>query len=380
MADLVVSSLGNSPGDSSWDRKYNVSRRSHSNAALRQFIKQTCCSFSQWRPWQQRILLCGLTNRCSVHQLELLSSALEPIFHRDFATALTGSYPQSALREGISVKRKLDRLERLERSSDIINRPDKRVGSRRQSNVSRKSSSLRVGAGRDSGLNRSTKLSVSSVSEVVSQASSRRSRRSLSRLRSKPSMSGETNSAAVQSWTAARDRVVSSDAESANEFPVFSTGNGDGNMQLVASSLESFSLSRTHIRDTENCSTNFQSSQSQPLALNPVSLLPLRGKLAHDHLPSYNASDVSGPSASTDNYFLPQDSGDDLAEMKAKVMPVMARLAMGTYFITPQRGRLAERFKSQLKEIWRVKWINTSQSFQLFHSCFMFSLVFGVNK
>jgi hypothetical protein len=43
--------------------------------------------------------------------------------------------------------------------------------------------------------------------------------------------------------------------------------------------------------------------------------------------------------------------------MKAKVMPTMAGLAMGTYFITPQRARLAERFKSQLKEIWQVKWI-----------------------
>ena len=36
-ANLVVPSLGNSPGDSSWDQ---VSRMSHLNAPLRQSIKQ----------------------------------------------------------------------------------------------------------------------------------------------------------------------------------------------------------------------------------------------------------------------------------------------------------------------------------------------------
>lgn len=358
MASLA---LRNSQGDMSLDRKM-----SHSNAALRQFTKQTCSSFSQWRPWQQRILLCGLTNRCSFHQLELLSSALEPIFHRDFATAVSGSYPQSALLQSITVKRKLERLERLERSSGIINRPEKRIlgrsVSRRHSNVSSyrygKSSSLRVSAAadraRDTGLNRSTKLSVSSAPEAMSQTSSRE--KHLSGLRSKPSLSIETNSSAVPSSAPDWPGVVSSDVESAVEFSVCSTGHEDGHTQMT-SSMESFSLPRTQLRDTEKSSTNFQSSQSKPLARKPTPLLPLRGKLAHDHLPSYNASEVSGPSVSTGNYFLSQVSRVDLAGMKAKVMPTMAGLAMGTYFITPQRARLAERFKSQLKEIWQVKWI-----------------------
>ncbi|KAH9495050.1 hypothetical protein Btru_018693 [Bulinus truncatus] len=46
-------------------------------------INQTVCQWmEQWRPWQQKTLICSIANRCSVSQLEMLSTTLEPIKQR----------------------------------------------------------------------------------------------------------------------------------------------------------------------------------------------------------------------------------------------------------------------------------------------------------
>ncbi|XP_070576940.1 uncharacterized protein [Ptychodera flava] len=58
-----------------------------------QIYHKICEWFESWMPWQRRMLLCGLTDRCSNYQLEYLSTALEPVFHRDYITALRGRYP-----------------------------------------------------------------------------------------------------------------------------------------------------------------------------------------------------------------------------------------------------------------------------------------------
>ncbi|KAI0224247.1 hypothetical protein LSAT2_024735 [Lamellibrachia satsuma] len=53
--------------------------------------------FESWTPWQQKMLLCGLTNRSSTAMLESLVTILEPVFHRDFATSLRGTDPSSLM-------------------------------------------------------------------------------------------------------------------------------------------------------------------------------------------------------------------------------------------------------------------------------------------
>lgn len=65
----------------------------------RQIFFTICDWFETWMPWQKRIVLCGTTDRCSNRQLECLATALEPVFHRDFITALKGYYPRKPLKK-----------------------------------------------------------------------------------------------------------------------------------------------------------------------------------------------------------------------------------------------------------------------------------------
>ncbi|XP_077998782.1 uncharacterized protein LOC144451749 [Glandiceps talaboti] len=64
-----------------------------------QIYHKICEWFESWMPWQRRLLLCGLTDRCSNYQLEYLSTALEPVFHRDYITALRGRYPSTPFKK-----------------------------------------------------------------------------------------------------------------------------------------------------------------------------------------------------------------------------------------------------------------------------------------
>lgn len=54
--------------------------------------------FQAWRPWQQCVLLCGIGDRCSIRQLDILSTSLEPVKHRDFTTAHLLRYPSTPFR------------------------------------------------------------------------------------------------------------------------------------------------------------------------------------------------------------------------------------------------------------------------------------------
>ena len=53
---------------------------------LRQNLKKLIAWFDAWRNWQKRIFLCNLVENCTIGQLKLLSTALEPVLHVDFTT------------------------------------------------------------------------------------------------------------------------------------------------------------------------------------------------------------------------------------------------------------------------------------------------------
>ncbi|XP_013396314.1 LOW QUALITY PROTEIN: uncharacterized protein LOC106163305 [Lingula anatina] len=70
----------------------------------KQIYKKIFEWFDSWRPWQQKHLLAGLTERCSTSQLEFLATDLEPVFHRDFVASLKKRYPSAALRHQKPIK------------------------------------------------------------------------------------------------------------------------------------------------------------------------------------------------------------------------------------------------------------------------------------
>ena len=63
----------------------------------RQICKNVCEWFTSWRPWQKRILLCSVTEKCTQSQLQVLVTTLEPVFHRDFIAKLKGIYPMDCI-------------------------------------------------------------------------------------------------------------------------------------------------------------------------------------------------------------------------------------------------------------------------------------------
>lgn len=63
----------------------------------KQICKKVCEWFTGWRSWQQRILLCGVSDKCTKGQLQALVTTLEPVFHRDFAARLKGIYPTTLI-------------------------------------------------------------------------------------------------------------------------------------------------------------------------------------------------------------------------------------------------------------------------------------------
>ena len=60
---------------------------------VRKFCKVLCDWYITWRIWQKEVLLCSLSEKCSVNLLTSLSTILEPVFHRDFVSRLRGRYP-----------------------------------------------------------------------------------------------------------------------------------------------------------------------------------------------------------------------------------------------------------------------------------------------
>ncbi|CAC5412148.1 unnamed protein product [Mytilus coruscus] len=60
-----------------------------------QIYKKICDWFEVWRSWQQQHLLCGIIDRCSITQLDILATTLEPVRHRDYAAAYKHRYPST---------------------------------------------------------------------------------------------------------------------------------------------------------------------------------------------------------------------------------------------------------------------------------------------
>ena len=64
----------------------------------KQICKKVCEWFTEWRSWQQRILLCGVSEKCTKSQLQAFVTMLEPVFHRDFTARLKGIYPTTRIK------------------------------------------------------------------------------------------------------------------------------------------------------------------------------------------------------------------------------------------------------------------------------------------
>ncbi|XP_071159163.1 uncharacterized protein [Mytilus edulis] len=60
-----------------------------------QIYKKICDWFEVWRSWQQQHLLFGIIDRCSITQLDILATTLEPVRHRDYAAAYKHRYPST---------------------------------------------------------------------------------------------------------------------------------------------------------------------------------------------------------------------------------------------------------------------------------------------
>ncbi|KAK3093973.1 hypothetical protein FSP39_022386 [Pinctada imbricata] len=67
-----------------------------------QIYRTICEWFESWRAWQQRTLLYGIVDRCNTRQLDILSTTLEPVRHRDYAAAYKMRYPSSPFKRSTS--------------------------------------------------------------------------------------------------------------------------------------------------------------------------------------------------------------------------------------------------------------------------------------
>ncbi|XP_074648509.1 uncharacterized protein LOC141903979 [Tubulanus polymorphus] len=76
----------------------DIQLSSRSDLVNKHILKKIEEWFESWQPWQRRILLCGLTDKCTVSQLEALRTTIEPINHRDFITSLKKRYPCDSLK------------------------------------------------------------------------------------------------------------------------------------------------------------------------------------------------------------------------------------------------------------------------------------------
>merc|ERR1712244_65336 len=64
-----------------------------------QIYRKVCEWIETWQVWQQRTLLFGIGNRCSIHQLEVLSTTLEPLHHRDYKSFSLRRYPSAPFKK-----------------------------------------------------------------------------------------------------------------------------------------------------------------------------------------------------------------------------------------------------------------------------------------
>ncbi|XP_028409821.1 F-box/WD repeat-containing protein 7-like isoform X2 [Dendronephthya gigantea] len=90
---------------------------------VRMFCKRLCERYLAWKVWQREVLLCSLSEKCSVNLLTSLSTILEPVFHRDFVSRLHGRYPDFQPKI-LCVKK---RLKRVNKSIDVEVEIDKKT-------------------------------------------------------------------------------------------------------------------------------------------------------------------------------------------------------------------------------------------------------------
>ncbi|XP_052767636.1 uncharacterized protein LOC128208212 isoform X2 [Mya arenaria] len=96
--------------------------QSFSSLNNQQIYKLVCEWYEVWRPWQQRVLLCGIVDRCSIRQVDMLATTLEPIRHRDYTVAVQHQYPTTPLKKtrdnkpGKKKKKKLQKKKKTVRS------------------------------------------------------------------------------------------------------------------------------------------------------------------------------------------------------------------------------------------------------------------------
>ncbi|KAK0054820.1 hypothetical protein Bpfe_015666 [Biomphalaria pfeifferi] len=82
-----------------------------------QICQRVCQWMEQWRPWQQKTLICGIANRCTLSQLEILSTTLEPLKPRP------REYKPKTLKITKKVKDK-NRLHRKKKTSLVSTKSD----------------------------------------------------------------------------------------------------------------------------------------------------------------------------------------------------------------------------------------------------------------
>ncbi|XP_052276221.1 uncharacterized protein LOC127875293 isoform X2 [Dreissena polymorpha] len=77
----------------------SLGAQSFSSLNNNQIYKAVCDWYETWRPWQQRVLICGIVDRCSMRQVDMLATTLEPVKHRDYTVAVNHQYPTTPLKK-----------------------------------------------------------------------------------------------------------------------------------------------------------------------------------------------------------------------------------------------------------------------------------------
>lgn len=103
----------------------------HSFSTLNnQHIYRTVCEWVEsWQPWQQKVILYSIVNRCSQQQLKILATTLEPLRHRDYMTISHRHYSSASLHSLSSSKESTELKSALKKVPKIVSPPDKSLKS-----------------------------------------------------------------------------------------------------------------------------------------------------------------------------------------------------------------------------------------------------------
>lgn len=109
----------------------------HSFSTLNnQHIYRTVCEWVEsWQPWQQKVILYSIVNRCSQQQLKILATTLEPLRHRDYMTISHRHYSSASFRSLPSSKESTVLKSALKKVPKIVSPPDKSLKSESTDNL-----------------------------------------------------------------------------------------------------------------------------------------------------------------------------------------------------------------------------------------------------